>query len=132
MPAAGMSPYLENKLIRHLLKVETFVAPTAFYVSLHTVYPSEPFVQANFTEVTGSGYVRKAITWSDPGTKVATTNSNALVYTNLPAGNVVAIGVWDAATAGNMLFYGAMYTGIPMSAGSGLTINAQELYFAMM
>lgn len=118
---AAMSNYLENKLIDWLLRGQTFTPPATVYVGLFTAAPSDT---GGGTEVTGGNYARASIassmanwagtqssgsTTASSGTGGTTSNNNAVTF-NAPSANwgtVVAIGIFDASSAGNLLFHGA-------------------------
>ncbi|HEY9245638.1 MAG TPA: hypothetical protein VIO11_02215, partial [Candidatus Methanoperedens sp.] len=52
---AGMSDYLENKLIDHIFRARSFTAPTQLWVGLLTAAPSDA---GGGTEVSGGSYAR--------------------------------------------------------------------------
>jgi hypothetical protein len=121
MPAisggAAMSDYLEQQLRNHLFRTATFAKPAAIYVGLFTVTPSD--VAGSGTEVTGGNYGRAFSGTSAPldanWTAVSTTDGvtdNAQDITfPVPSANwgtIVAFGIFDASTAGNMLIWGAL------------------------
>ena len=129
---AAMSDVFENKLIDFLLRAQALgitgasaaagTGPTTTYVALFTVTPSDT---GGGTEVTGGSYARVAVTsslanWA--GTQSAgsttastgtggTTSNNASITFPTPSANwgvVVAAGIFDASSAGNLLLYGAV------------------------
>lgn len=129
---AALSDFLENKLIDWLLRAQAIgiagasaaagTGPVTTWVGLYTVSPADA---AGGTEVTGGSYARVAITsalanWA--GTQAAasttassgtsgTTSNNGVVTFPAPTANwgvVVAMGLFDAVTAGNLLIYGAV------------------------
>lgn len=117
---ASMSDYLENKLIDHLFKATAYTAPVGLYVALYTSAPSD---SGGGTEVTGGAYARvnlapsSSANWrptqggtTAPSTGTTGTTSNAVAVT-FPSpsanwGTVVAFGVFDASTSGNLLIFG--------------------------
>lgn len=119
---SAMSDYLENKLIDYVLRAQAFTAPATTYVALFTANPSDT---GGGTEVSGGSYARVAVTsalanWA--GTQAAasttassgtggTTSNNGTITFPAPTANwgvVTGIGVFDASSAGNLLFYGAL------------------------
>lgn len=120
--AAALSDFLENKVIDWMLRGQTFTAPATVYVALATTAGSDA---ACGTEVTGGSYARVAVgsalaNWAgtqSAGSTVAssgtggTTSNNAAVTFPAPTaawGQVVEFCVFDAATAGNLLFRAAL------------------------
>lgn len=120
---AGMSDYLENKLIDHLFRGRSFTAPTQIWVGLLTATPSDT---GGGTEVTGGSYARatpgvnsdtswKATQGGTPaaassGTGGQTSNPATLSFPSPSAnwGTVTHLGIYDASTAGNLLFWVAL------------------------
>ncbi len=122
---AAMTNYLENKLIDHLFRAQSFAAPTNLFIGLLTAAPSD---SAAGTEVTGGAYARVQVacslanwagtqgdgtTVASSGTSGATSNNGAVTF---PApsganwGQVTHFAIYDAASGGNMLIYGALTT----------------------
>lgn len=107
----GKSDYLENKVLDHLLGRTTYTAPATVYVALYTTAPSDA---GGGTEVSGGGYARKAVTndatnWpaASGGSK---SNGTAIVFDEASSdwGTVEAFGIFDAASGGNLLYWGAV------------------------
>lgn len=80
------------------------------FVALYTVAPGET---GGGTEVSGNGYLRRAITFApsatDPGTGVTSASNTAEVLFPTATGDwgtIVAMAILDASTAGNMIWYG--------------------------
>lgn len=128
---AALSDYLENKIIDWLLRAQTFTAPATVYVGLLTAAPSDT---GGGTEVSGGSYARVAVTsgltaWA--GTQAAasttastgtsgTTSNNATITFPAPTANwgtVTSFGVYDASTAGNLLFYANLTTSKTINNG---------------
>lgn len=106
--AGSKSDYLENKLLDLVLGGVAFSAPASVYAALFTVAPSD---SGGGTEVSGGSYARVAITnnttnfpSASAGTKQ---NGTAITWPTASAswGTVVAIGLFDAASAGNLLYW---------------------------
>lgn len=129
--AAAMSDYLENKLIDAFLRGQAFTMPTTVYVGLATTTGSDA---ACGTEVTGGSYARVAVTsslanWAgtqsagsttaSSGTSGTTSNNGAITFPAPTAnwGSITEVCVFDASTAGNLLFRTALTT--PKTVNSG-------------
>lgn len=114
---AVKSNYLKSKLLRHALGIASFTMPTTAYLALYT---TDPTGADSGTEVTGGSYSRKAITF---GTEANGTvaNSAAINFTSMPATTVVAFGIRDASTGGNLLYFGTLP--IPVTTVSGNTFS---------
>ena len=121
-----MSDYLEVELRKHLFRTGSFTKPTTLYVSLFTVTPSDA---GGGTEVTGGSYARSVSGTSAPldanwtgvsATDGITTNAQDVTFPAPTAnwGTVVAFGIHDALTTGNLLVWG------PLAVNK--TINASD------
>ncbi len=120
---SAMSDYLENKLVDHLFRAQSFSAPATLYVALFTSAPSD---SGGGTQVSGGNYARASVTsslanWAgtqsagsttaSSGTGGQTSNNGAITF-NAPSGanwgTVTHFGIFDAASSGNLLFHGAL------------------------
>lgn len=119
---AALSDYLENKLIDYLLRGQAFTAPATVYVGLLTSAPTDA---GGGVEVTGGAYARVAVssslanwagtqaaasTVASSGTSGTTSNNAAITFPAPTAnwGSVTHIGIYDAASAGNLLIWSAL------------------------
>lgn len=111
---AGKSTYLEDKLL-NWLKGTTFpAAPSTVYVALFTANPADDGTGG--TEVSGGNYSRVAITTSSGWSAISGTaprqisNSGIVTFPTPSAnwGTITGIGVYDASTAGNLLYWNSI------------------------
>ena len=121
--AGNLSNYLENKLIDHFLGTTSFTAPAAVYVGLYTVAPDDT---GGGTQVTGGSYARQTATFTASASG-ATSNSANIDFAGMPAATVVAIGIFDASTAGNLLLWGTLTANKTTDAGDTLRIATGDL-----
>lgn len=124
---AGFSDYLEDKVLDHVFGGTAYTAPTTLYVALYTVAPSDT---GGGTEVSGGAYVRKTATFTVSGTSPTTaTNAAAIEYPTATAnyGTVVAVGVFDALTSGNLLAYANLDASKVVSSGDVFRFDAGGL-----
>jgi hypothetical protein len=129
---AAFSDYLENKLVDWLLRGQPFTPPANTYIGLFTVAPTDSTVA---TEVIGGSYARVAVasslanwagtqaaasTTASTGTSGTTSNNGAITFPTATAdwGTVVAFGIFDAASGGNLLIYAALTTSRTITNGS--------------
>ena len=105
---SAFSDYLENKVLDHLMSRTTYTAPASVYFSLYTSAPSDT---GGGSEVSGGGYARVGVTNDVANWPLAAggvkKNANTITFPEATAawGTVVAIGIHDAASAGNLLFW---------------------------
>lgn len=149
---AALSDFMENKIIDWLLRAQAIgitgataaagTGPATVYVGLLTAAPTDSTAG---TEVSGNAYARVAVTsalanWAgtqsaasttaSSGTSGTTSNNGAITFpTPTPAGwgTVVAFGVYDAASAGNLLFYAALTVSKVINAGDSVSFAAAAL-----
>ena len=114
--------YFENKLIDQLFRGQAYAFPATLHVGLLTAAPTD---STSGTECSGGSYARVGVScslanWA--GTQGAasttasngtsgTTSNNVTVTFPAPTGNWGAVthwGIWDAASGGNLLMYGAL------------------------
>jgi hypothetical protein len=108
---ANASDYLEVELRKHIFRTGSFTKPTVLGVALFTVTPSDT---GGGTEVTGGSYARVDVPPLDAnwtavsGTDGATDNAAAITFPTPTAnwGVVVAFGIFDATSGGNLLVWG--------------------------
>ena len=129
---AAMSDFLENKLIDFLFRGQALgvtgasaaagSGPTSLFYALLTAAPADA---GGGTEVTGGSYARVAVasslanyagtqaaasTTASSGTTGTTSNNGTITFPAPTAnwGSVTHFGIYDATTAGNLLFFGAL------------------------
>lgn len=118
----ALSDYLENKLVDFLFRAQSFSAPGTVYVALFTSAPNDT---GGGAEVSGGSYARVAVTsslanWAgtqsagstsaSSGTSGQTSNNTKITFPAPTAnwGTVTSVGLFDAATSGNLLMYGSL------------------------
>jgi len=98
---SSFSDYLEDKVLDHVFRNTALTSPSAVYLALYTVAPTDA---GGGTEVSGSGYARQEITFgASSGGAMANTAAVEFTASGGNFGSVVAVGVFDASTAGNLL-----------------------------
>ena len=107
----AFSNFLENELLDHVLRNESYTAPTTTFISLHTADPTD----AGGSEVAASGYdrfeVSAALAWTTASGGSSKNNEAwEFVKATTAWSTVTHVGVYDATTAGNLLFHGALTT----------------------
>lgn len=118
--AGSKSDYLENALLDHVLGGGDFSRPGTVYIALFTSAPTD---SGGGTEVSGGGYSRKAVTndatnWpsASGGSK---SNGEDITFTQASGdwGTVVAFGIFDAESDGNLLYWGDLTTSKDINSG---------------
>ena len=121
--AGNLSDYLENKLLDHFLGTTTYTKPTTVYIGLYTVVPTDA---GGGTQVTGGSYARQTAAFSAAASGT-TSNTANIDFAGMPAATTVAIGVFDALTAGNLLLWGTLTANKTTDAGDTLRIATGDL-----
>lgn len=121
----AFTDYFENLLLNHTLRAQAWTPPASIYVALFTVAPGEA---GGGTEVSGGGYARQAVTFG-AASGGACSNSADVTFPVATAnwGTIVAIALFDAASAGNMLYYGNLSASKTINSGDQLKIPAGQL-----
>jgi hypothetical protein len=143
---AALSNFLENKLIDQLFRGQAFTFPSTVYVGLYTAAPSDT---GGGTEVSGGSYARVSVsaslanwagtqsagsTSASSGTSGTTSNNIAITFPEPTAtwGVITHVGIFDAASSGNLLIHGALT--IPKTVNNGdsaPTFQASALSFQL-
>jgi hypothetical protein len=138
---SAMSDFLENKLIDQLFRGQTAPTTTTLYVGLLTSAPSD---SGGGTEVSGGSYARVAVTsslanWAgtqsagssvaSSGTGGQTSNNVAITFATPSAtwGTVTHFAIYDAASGGNLLFWGALTISKTINQADTVTFPAASL-----
>ena len=138
---SAMSDYLENKLVDQLFRGQTAPTTSTLYVALYTSAPSDA---GGGTEVSGGAYARVAVTsslanWAgtqsagstaaSSGSGGQTSNNTAITFPTPTAGwgTVTHFAIYDAATGGNELFWGALTIAKTINQADTVTFPAGSL-----
>ena len=125
---SSFSDYTENLVLNYLLTANSVTRPTAWYVGLFTAAPSDT---GGGTEVSGSGYARKATgTMTVAGTATTATNAAAIEFAAASGGNwgtLTHAAIFDASTGGNMLAWAPLTTSRTINDGDVFRIPASSL-----
>ena len=120
-----MSNYLEQALINVTLRGTAFTAPTTIYVALFT---SDPTDAGTGTQVSGGSYVRTAVTFAAPSDGISLSNADCTFpQATASWGTVSHIGLFDALTSGNMLYYTPLDVSKTIDTGDIFKIAAGSL-----
>jgi len=128
---AGFTNYAENLNLTWLFTASAATRPTAWYVALYTVAPGET---GGGTECSGTSYVRQSGTFSVTGTApTQAANSAAIEYPTAGGswGTIVAAGVFDALSGGNLLAFANLTTSKTIDTGDVLRFNTGTLVITL-
>jgi hypothetical protein len=109
---AGKSDFLENAVLNKVFNATAFPATATVYLALFTAAPSDA---GGGTEVSGNAYARAAVTANTTNFPTASTgsisNGTAITFPQATPsgwGVVTHFGIFDASTAGNLLYWGSL------------------------
>ena len=105
----GFSNYWENKILDHVFGKGSYAPPT-IYVALSTADPLDD--ASGLSEPSGNGYARVQTSASDwsPASGGSLNNAGDITFGAATGswGTITHFALFDAATGGNMLAYGAL------------------------
>jgi hypothetical protein len=118
--------FLETEILDHVFAGSAYTAPTTKYLALFTAAPGET---GGGTEVTTSGtaYARQSVAFTTTGN--TTSNSASVEYATATAsfGTVTHVGVFDAATSGNLMAYAALTSAKAIDTGDVFRVPIGDL-----
>jgi hypothetical protein len=116
---ASLSNYLKNKLLDHSLGIAAYTMPTTMYLGL---FLTDPTAANTGIEVSGYGYARQATTFSASSSGTSS-NTSTEVFTASGGsfGRIKYIGLFDASTSGNLLWFGPVH--VPRRVDSGESLS---------
>jgi len=143
---SAASSYLEVKVLSHVLTSTAYTQPSTRYVALFNNTSGNALANlqngtlTDETSSTSTGYARQAATFATPTTTgtgltaVTTSATNATItFPTATAdwGTITHIAVMDAATGGNVLFFGAVTTSKSILNGDTFQITSGNLSVAL-
>lgn len=121
---ADFSDYLENELLDHVFRNSSYTPPSAVYLALYTSAPTDA---GGGTQVSGNGYSRQAITFgAASGGAISNTSAVSFTASGGNFGTIVAVGIFDASTSGNLLAWKAI-TSVAINDGDTLTFPIGDI-----
>jgi hypothetical protein len=123
--ASEMSTYLQNKVINVSLRNTAYTAPTTVYVGLFTTTLD---AAGTGTEVSGGSYSRTAVTIGAPSSGVSVSSADVTFPTATASwGTVTYMGIYDASTSGNLLYFSPLDSAKTIDTGDIFKISAGSL-----
>ncbi len=116
--------FLETEILDHVFAGAAYTAPSQHYLGLFTSAPGET---GGGTELSGSAYARQQINFTTSGD---TTSNNAAVEFPTATGSwgtVTHVGVFDAATSGNLMVYATLSASKTVASGDVFRVPSGDL-----
>ena len=124
---AAFSDYLENKLLDHTLGTGAYTAPGTVYIALYTAAPSDA---GGGTEAAWTSYARQSAAFS-AASGGTTSNSAEITFPAVDTGDgpitITHMGIFDAATSGNLLYHGALAASKTLQDDDVVKFNAGDI-----
>ncbi len=118
--------FLETEILDHVFAGAAYSAPGTHYLALYTAAPGET---GGGTEVTTSGtaYARQSVAFTTTGN--TTSNTAAVEFPTATAsfGTVTHVGVFDAATSGNLMAYATLSSSKAIASGDVFRVPTGDL-----
>mgnify|MGYP003661453300 FL=1 len=116
--------FLETEILDHVFAGNAYSAPSNVYLGLYTATPNDT---GGGTELSGSGYARQTMAMSVSGNTATNSAAEEFAKATGSWGTVTHVGVFDAATSGNLLAYGALSASKAIATGDVFRIPAGDL-----
>lgn len=118
----SISNYAELKLLEHVTGKTSFTMPSNVYLKLHTGDPGEDCTSNAATEAT-----RKITAWATASSGAIATSAT-VEWTNVSTTETYSHwSMWDASTAGNALWSGALSASAAVTSGDTFQITSLTL-----
>jgi|TARA_R110000782_G_C14756609_1_gene407714 hypothetical protein len=116
--------HLETEILDHVFGGAAYTAPSNVYLGLYTATPNDA---GGGTELSGSGYARQAMAMSVSGNTATNSAAEEFATATGSWGTITHVGVFDAATSGNLMAYGALSASKAIATGDVFRIPAGDL-----
>ena len=114
----------ETTTLTWLLTASSATRPTAWYIGLFTVAPTDA---GGGTEVSGVSYVRKAVTFTVTGDTASNSAAVEWPVAGGSWGTITDLAIFDAVTAGNMIGYATLTSAKTIATGDVFRIPLGDL-----
>jgi hypothetical protein len=120
----SFSDTFETTVLTWVFTTSSATRPTEWHIALYTASPSDP---GGGTEVSGGGYARQAVTFTVSGNTASNTAAIEWPVATSGYGTVTDVGVFDAASGGNLIAYAALTTSKAIDTGDVFRLPAGDL-----
>jgi hypothetical protein len=114
----------ETTTLTWLLTANSATRPTAWYIGLFTAAPNDT---GGGTEVSGTAYVRKAVTFTVTGDTASNSAAVEWPVAGGSWGTITDLAIFDAVTAGNMIGYATLTAAKTIATGDVFRIPLGDL-----
>ena len=121
----SFSNTFETHVLNYSFTTTSVTRPTAWYVGLFTADPTDSGSGA--TEISGSGYTRKAATFTVSGNTATTSGAIEFDAATGSWGTISHIGIFDASSSGNLLAHSNLSSSKTIGTGDVFRIPAGDI-----
>jgi hypothetical protein len=117
--------FLETEILDHVFAGAAYTAPGTKYLALFTAISDGE--AGTVTELSGSAYARQTVAFTTSGN---TTSNNAAVEFPTATGSwgtVTHVGVYDAASSGNLMAYATLSSSKAIATGDVFRVPSGDL-----
>ena len=117
--------FLETEILDHVFAGAAYTAPGTKYLALFTAIADGE--AGSVTELSGSAYARQTVAFTTSGN---TTSNNAAVEFPTATGSwgtVTHVGVYDAASSGNLMAYATLSSSKAIATGDVFRVPSGDL-----
>ena len=136
--AGSLSDFTEANVLNKVFGATDFTPGGTYYLALFTARGTDAQSDANtnWTEVTGGSYARKSVTNNTTnfpaasGTAPTSKSLNVAQTFATPTadwGTVIALGIYDASTSGNLIAWGTLTANQTINTGNTVTVDIGAL-----
>lgn len=120
------SYYLAQAILDHITDNTAYTPASDLYLALYTTAPTQ---SGGGTEVSGTSYARQVIAFGAANSSGVATNSGTITFPSAGSnwGTVVAVGIFDALTDGNLLGYDYLSQARAIYTGDTIIFNIGEI-----
>lgn len=116
--------FLETEVLDHVFGGNAYSAPGTIYVGLFTAAPDDT---GGGTEVSGGGYARQSAAFTVSGNTASNSASIEYPTATAPYGTVTHVGIFDAASSGNLMAYASLTASKAIDTGDVFRIPTGDL-----
>jgi hypothetical protein len=114
----------ETTVLTWLLTASSATRPTSWYLGLFTAAPNDT---GGGTEVSGTGYVREAVTFTVTGDTASNSAAVEWPVAGGSWGTITDLAIFDAVTSGNMIGYAVLTDAKTIATGDVFRIPVGDL-----
>ena len=131
---SAASNYLENQVLNHVLTATAYTQPSGRFLALFTNVSTNAAANLEAGTLTdeigtsGTSYARKAVAFAAASSGTSSTSATVTFDTATANwGTITHVAVMDAATSGNVLFWGAVTTPKTIETGDTFQVSSGNL-----